>query len=350
MRKILSFMLGFAAVIIASYFLFGDQSPPDDIAVHDKDDNLPKIKSNQTTKEIDQLLSGNIFAQMNKPKKELVDEFGEPDRKDLTPYGYTWWIYTDEETNVMQFGIEDDKVQTIFATGEDIESEPFAIGASYEKIEEEFPFDSKITYQKGLSFFSFLLNETDVETSPLIKISDDIFVQLYFDTLTEELSSIRVAAGDILLKQRFYEMEYRGNLPEEADLTEEDWEKIEKGMEQQIFDLTNIYRNRYGVSPLILDDNVSEVAYLHSKDMNEHNYFSHYSQDGSGLKERLERKEVYYISAGENIAAQHTDAAAAVEGWLNSESHREAMLNESYSHLGVGVHRYYYTQNYLLKP
>src|SRR5699024_11312638 len=98
MRKILSFMLGFAAVIIASYFLFGDQSPPDDIAVHDKDDNLPKIKSNQTTKEIDQPSSENIFAQMNKPKKKQVNEYDEQDRKELTPYGYTRWIYTDEET------------------------------------------------------------------------------------------------------------------------------------------------------------------------------------------------------------------------------------------------------------
>jgi Uncharacterized protein with SCP/PR1 domains len=40
---------------------------------------------------------------------------------------------------------------------------------------------------------------------------------------------------------------------------------------------------------------------------------------------------------------------AVMEGWLNSEGHRETLLNEQYNYLGVGVHRLYYTQNFLLK-
>ncbi|MBR3119412.1 MAG: CAP domain-containing protein, partial [Oceanobacillus sp.] len=44
------------------------------------------------------------------------------------------------------------------------------------------------------------------------------------------------------------------------------------------------------------------------------------------------------------------DAPAAMEGWLNSEGHREALLSNDYTHIGVGVHRLYYTQNFLGKP
>src|SRR5699024_11722582 len=83
--------------------------------------------------------------------------------------------------------------------------------------------------------------------------------------------------------------------------------------------------------------------------MYENNFFSHDSQDGRNLKDRLEEENIYYVSAGENIAAQHTDAPAAMEGWLNSEGHREAMLYEDYNRIGVGVHHLYYTQNFLLK-
>jgi len=322
-----------------------------EIVIYDEPDELPKIKSSQSTKEMKQLLEGDLFEQMNQTSSQLIEEFGEPTRKDLTPYGYSWWVYTDKQTNSIQFGVGDeDTVETIYATGEEIASDPFIIGSSYEEIEKKFPFKEKITYQNGLSFYSFILNQTDVEMIPLVKLDDDTFVQLYFDTFTNKLSSIRIVTGNTLLKQRFYEMEYRGSLPDETKLSKDEWKKIEQGMEEQIFELTNIHRYHHDSPPLIKDDKASEVALLHSKDMNKNNYFSHYSQDGSGLKERLERKEVYYISAGENIAAQHTDAPATVEGWLNSKGHREALLNESYTHLGVGVYRFYYTQNFLLKP
>lgn len=311
--------------------------------------DLPKIESNQVTKEFKDLLKGDIFQLMNRTSSEVEKQLGKPIRKDLTPYGYTWWVYSDDENLYLLVGINNDEVETIYATGKNVPSEPFKIGTPYNEIVNQFPLKEKVTYQTGLSFYSFVLNENDLKVNPLIVLGDNLFVQCYFDTFENTLSSIRIATGDVLIRQRFYEMEYRGPLPPEEKLSDDEWKRIEQGMESQIFELTNIIRNRFGLKPLKKDEQVSEVAFLHSKDMYENNYFSHYGLDGSGLKERLEEREIYYLSAGENIAAQHTDAPAAVEGWLNSEGHREALLNENYSHLGVGVHRLYYTQNFLLK-
>lgn len=312
--------------------------------------DLPKLKASEEKKELKQLLHGELVSLIDKTSDEVDSTLGEPIRKDLTPYGYTWWIYKDENNYQIQVGIENDIVQTIYATGNNIATDPFQIGSSYEDMNETFSFDDKVTYQSGLSFYTFILHESDLTMHPLIKVSEDVFVQCYFDTFTQTLSSIRIVTGEILLKQRVYEMEYRGSLPEEKVLSEEEWREVEKGMELQIFELTNIYRNRFNVPPLVQDDQVREVAYLHSKDMYDNNYFSHYSPEGNGLKERLGDREVYYLSAGENIAAQHTDGPAAIEGWLNSEGHREALLQEEYSHIGVGVYQLYYTQNFLLKP
>jgi len=353
MRSIRSLLIVIILLIAGCYFLlqfnsyFG--SGETQLELNEISD-LPKLKSNQESKETTDLLYGDLFDLIEISSKELINLYGEPDRKDLSAYGYEWWVYNNNSDQYIQVGLEDDTVKTIYGTGENLLSSPFDIGTSYDEITKKFSLKNKITYQKGISFYSFLLKDEDLKTNPLIKLSDDLFLQCYFDSFTNKLSSIRIATGDIMLRQRFYEMEYRGNLPEDFTFSDDTWDKIEQGMEKQIYDLTNIYRDRFNVSPLIMDDYVSEVALSHSKDMFEQNYFSHYSPDGSGLKERLSEKEIYYLAAGENIAAQHSDASAAVEGWLNSEGHREALLNEEYTHIGIGVYRLYYTQNFILKP
>src|SRR5699024_6446819 len=99
-------------------------------------------------------------------------------------------------------------------------------------------------------------------------------------------------------------------------LTDKDWKEIQTGMEEQIFSITNVYRKRHELPLVEKDSLVSKVAYEHSKDMHNQQYFSHESKDGRGLKERIEAENVYYVGAGENIAAQHSDALAAMHGWL----------------------------------
>src|SRR5699024_12614956 len=127
-----------------------------------------------------------------------------------------------------------------------------------------------------------------MNTNPLIKVSDNLFVVAYFDTFTNELSSVRISTGDMLTKQRFFEMEYRGSLPEEESLSEDDWLEIEKSMEQQIYEMTNVYRQKIDLNPLKQDKDVAKAASSHSEDMYENNFFSHVSKDGRNLEDRSE--------------------------------------------------------------
>ena len=309
-----------------------------------------KTKQVPAQKEMKGLLNGKLYDWLRQSVDDLISEYGDPDRKDQSAYGYTWWVYSNQKDEHIQFGIKDDQIVTVFATGEELSIDPLEIDQSYQEVDEIFTLQDEIIYEQDISFFTFRLNEEDLKMRPLVQLADDYYIQLYFDTITNALSSIRIMNADTLLLHRFYEIEYRGKLPEQPSFSNEEWEKIEVGMQNQIFDLTNLFRYRYDQSPLHVEVNASEVAFMHSKDMAENNYFSHYSQNGDGLKERLEAEEVYYIEAGENIAAQYSDAPAAMEGWLNSESHREALLKEEYTHLGVGVYRQYYTQNFLAKP
>lgn len=313
-----------------------------------KFDPHPQIDTAQEEKKAPIEFNDSVFSLMHQSTDEVIRLLGEPERKDLSAYQYTWWIYNDGDS-YLQVGILDDRVETVYAGGEGLDSDPIAVGDSVAKLVEKYPLQQRVTFDKGIAHYTFILKDEDLRTQPLIKLDDNLFVQCYIDTFTQKVSGLRILTGDLLLRQRFYEMEYRGQLPKEITLDEEEWKKVQAGMERQIFDLTNILRKQHQLPEVKYDKIVSEVAYLHSKDMYEKQYFSHESLDGRGLKERLDERNVVYVGAGENIAAQHVDAIAAVQGWLNSQGHRESLLNEQYNYLGVGVHRLYYTQNFIVK-
>ncbi len=294
-------------------------------------------------------LSGSIYDVIGLSEKEIKAKYGEPEREDQSPYGYTWWIYKHDGVYT-QIGVEGGKAVTIYTIGPKISAEPLLTGQPYESVDDMFEISNDVNIEYDNGSYQFKLSQDDVVQRPLIPLGKDVYMQLYFDQFTERLSSIRLFTANVLLVHQPYEVYYRGELPNQPLILKRDWSKIEKGVEQQIFDITNVIRNRFDKKSVSWHEKVASVAFDHSKDMAIHNYFSHISLEGDGLKERLKENKVYYFSAGENIAAQYPDAPSTVEGWLNSKGHREALLNEDYTHLGVGVYRYYYTQNFLQKP
>ncbi|WP_332632225.1 CAP domain-containing protein [Halalkalibacter flavus] len=278
--------------------------------------------------------------------EEIKNEFGEPTRIDLSAYGYDWWIYPLSNNSYMQIGIEKGEVVTVFLTG-NIRGESLSLGQTYDEINELLQFKEKVdVISSDGGMYQFELTNEDLKMRPLGQI-EDVWVQFYFDTHTDELSSMRILEKDVLIKQRPYSVSYRGTPPERPTFSEDQWARIEEGNAKQIFDFTNIIRTRHGLEPFEWEENVSRVAYLHSKDMSESEYFSHTSPSYGEVADRFDREGVPFMLAGENIAAKYVDGLASVEGWLNSEGHRLNLLHEEFTHLGVGVFREHYTQNFL---
>lgn len=283
---------------------------------------------------------------MGEESQTLLDKLGEPARKDLSSYDYEWWIYNENLENYMQFGVNEGKVVTIFSTGSQSKNKLFEVGQSYEALNNKYKFTDSITVSHEEGSYRFQLKQEELETRPLMQM-EDYYVQLYFDDFEQTLSSIRYMDSSTLIKQRPYELVYRGPLVEPKELSEEEWAKVEEGDAKQIIDFTNIIRHRFDLSPVEWDEDTAGVAYLHSKDMREEDYFAHTSPTKGTLTDRLTVGEVPFRLAGENIAAKYVDGVAAVEGWLNSEGHRNTLLNPRFTHLGVGVKEKYYTQNFI---
>jgi uncharacterized protein YkwD len=278
----------------------------------------------------------------------LTATLGEPTRKEPSFYGYEWWIYNLDMDHYLQVGVENEQVVTLYAIGEGLDVSPFMLGQSLEDIYSKALIETGINLEVDGTSYRFELSEEDLNTRPIVKMGD-IFVQLYIDKFTGTLSSVRYLDAKTLVHQRPYELVYRGNLLEVKPLSDLDWEQIEDANEKQIFDITNIMRIRQKVKPLQWDDETAEVAYGHSKDMFDSDTFSHTSKQFGELSDRLEAANVTYQAAGENIAANYIDAPAVMEGWLNSKGHRESLLNNEYTHIGVGVYHKHYTQNFIQK-
>ncbi|OQP05215.1 sporulation protein [Geobacillus sp. 46C-IIa] len=121
--------------------------------------------------------------------------------------------------------------------------------------------------------------------------------------------------------------------------------------EQQVVELTNKERAKYGLPPLQVDLALSKVAREKSRDMAVNNYFSHNSPTYGSPFEMMKKFGISYTAAGENIAKGQRTPQEVVNAWMNSEGHRANILNKNFTHIGVGFEEngYIWTQQFIRK-
>jgi uncharacterized protein YkwD len=344
LRQSISLLLLASIIIyIGFHFIFNDVSESNQTTTLNTNSMANSIDSKASLAVVPE---GTLGSLIGKDVQNLLAELGEPRRKDLSAYGYTWYVYNYDIPHYVQVGVLNDKVVTVFAIGNEVNVTPFKIGQSYDEISINHSIESSVPLNEEDGSFQFELSNEDLETRPLVK-SGNIYAQLYIDRFTGMLSSVRFLDGQTLVKHQPYEMHYRGELSPVPEPKQDDWERIEAGLKLQILDITNVIRDRHKVRTLKWEENAAIVAYGHSKEMKEANYFSHTSARYGTLSDRLNAANVPFQLAGENIAAHYVDGPAVVEGWLNSQGHRESLLNGEFTHLGVGVYQKYYTQNFI---
>ena len=63
---------------------------------------------------------------------------------------------------------------------------------------------------------------------------------------------------------------------------------------------------------------LEEVAYAHSRDMGDYNFFSHIGSDGLTVGERVTNAGYEWSAVGENIAAGYQTIDSVMAAWLDS--------------------------------
>ncbi len=100
---------------------------------------------------------------------------------------------------------------------------------------------------------------------------------------------------------------------------------------------TNQYRENIGLKPFIESQVLDIAAAQKLQDMLQHQYFAHFSPDGTSPWHWFEVNKYAYTYAGENLAIGFWSAQATVTAWVNSPAHRRNLTNENYREIGVAV-------------
>lgn len=126
-----------------------------------------------------------------------------------------------------------------------------------------------------------------------------------------------------------------------------------EALRQQLLGLVNEDRSAERARPLTLYAAATQAGQAHAEDMLYRDYFSHLSPEGATPGDRLAKANAGPASTwGENIwmfesgtlngkhlpiEDWHGLVARAEDAWMHSPGHKKNILDDSFTHLGVGI-------------
>ncbi|MCT6818485.1 MAG: CAP domain-containing protein [Lysinibacillus fusiformis] len=287
-----------------------------------------------------------ISTLIGKGTQTVLEQYGEPGRKEPSSFGYDWWVYNKDVSTFFMIGVENNVVTQVYIAGQNINAFPFKVGQKRDEIYRMTIIDYEVAANVGDNIYIFSMNEEDMQTRLLIKF-DGLYAQLYIDRETSELQGIRYTNSKTLVLHQPYEMSYQGELVRRTPPSSFLQQEIDRANAKQLDDLLNVTREHHGLPPIEMNESLENTARMHSEDMKVQNFLSHESPTYGDLKKRLQAQSIDFSDANENLATAYLDAIEAMHGWTNSPEHRKVLLNDKYSQVGSGVFVDYYTQIYI---
>lgn len=266
----------------------------------------------------------------------VIAKLGQPARKDLSEYGFYWYIYNEDYNKYVQVGIKDRKVVGLYTNSNEWSTKAgINRGASVTAV--------KKAYGEGLEYIlkgntKYYYDDDRLIEAPTYLV-DSEYITFFIDLHAQHT----VSAVQII--EQSTELAMHGFHGEPT-------EELQQSFERQMFDVLNAARVQFGKEALEWDDRIASTARKHSKDMADRDFFAHNNPDGKSPFDRMDDDGIKYSVAAENLAAGSTSAIFAHEGLMNSEGHRNNILSDDVTHVGVGVSlgsgtfHAYYTQNY----
>lgn len=262
---------------------------------------------------------------------QLYERIGQPARKDLSEYGFEWYIYNQDYKQYVQVGVLNHKVVALYTNAKGTYGS-IGFGATKQEVTAAYgPALSQI--KKGNTIYNYKDNGGKYS----LHKTGGTYATVFYDMNQHgTASAVQFIAEDV-------ELSFKGYYGTPS-------ERLRTSFEKQIVDLANAVRVRNDKKPLQWNDKIAGTARKHSGDMGQRGFFDHSNPDGKSPFDRMKADGIVYKTAGENIASGQTSAIFVHENWMNSEGHRANILGD-YSHLGVGVFvggksKVYYTQNF----
>jgi len=119
-----------------------------------------------------------------------------------------------------------------------------------------------------------------------------------------------------------------------------------------VIELVNEARTENNLSPLKSSEELNNAARYHARDMAEDDYFSHHTHDRingelvlvCAWNVRIKNYYRDYLRLGENIARGYPTPESVFQGWMESDGHRDNIMNPNYREIGMGYYDSYWSQ------
>lgn len=276
----------------------------------------------------------------------FTQTYGAPSRIDVSEFNTQWYVYNDAYETFMLVGVEDDRIAQVYVGGAAVDISPFAIEQPLEELYRSMLIQSEVNVTIDDNIYSFTLSEEDLHQRLLIAY-DDLYAQVYLSEEQGVVEGVRFIDAKTLVAQQPYEMIFMGELMTTKPPNSYEQTEIDAAQAHQLTDLVNVARARQQLLPLVHEEALQSLAHVHSEEMMREGYLSSESPTKGDIKQQLEQADIQYTQAGANVALSYVDAIEAMHGWLNSNSHYDLLMDDTFTHVGSGVFLNNYTQIFI---
>lgn len=347
MKDLLRIMMFLSVILIVFFYFDTSIEENEPLEAPTTMDPLPADDLEEDPLGVDRPAEG-ISTYIGKPAKEWLADYGTPARKEPSSFGYEWWVYNQSFSSFVMVGVKEGQIVQAYAAGTAVDASPFEIGQTLEDLYRFTIVENEITVKYGKSIYTFSLSGEDTKSRLLVSFGD-VYAQLYIDVEDHALEAVRFMDAETLIRHQPYDMMFTGELLPVTKPSSTMQMAIDEANAKQIIDLTNVYRLHHQQPALAVNPAVNNVAAMHSQNTAKKNLASGEKVELASLENRLTDASIEFKEAAENTASQYYDAMEAVHGWINSESHRDAILSDRFNEIGVGAFGKYYTQIMLLQ-
>ena len=120
---------------------------------------------------------------------------------------------------------------------------------------------------------------------------------------------------------------------------------------EELLRLVNEERAKNGVSPLVLDERLNKSAQMKADDMVKFDYFAHVNPNtGKHGYEYINEVGIHCTTDGENLSwtsdKSNLSSLQAVNWWIGSKPHHDAMISAKNTVTGFGVDNYVIVEHF----
>ncbi len=282
---------------------------------------------------------GNRVICMGDDLQTVLSRFGEAIDVLPSEYGFLWYIFHENYQSYIQIGLENDRVVAVYTNAAAFETAGIMPGRTRDDVR-LIAGDLVYAIDKADGRYQTLKENTPTNEGDLFLVQN-AYIRVFYDIFkNDSVTSVHIIERET--ETAFNRLYGVGS------------EELAESFARQSYYVTNALRVREGLPAFVWSDSLCAPAEKHAADMAEHNYFSHVSQDGRTMKERIEQAGVIFRRCGENLAMGAQNALVMHELLMNSEGHRKNLLTD-FQYMGVGVcfredNAPYLVQNFMTPP